>query len=126
MFEAKPTSHQTGLWAEELAAKILREAGYEILAERYKTRYGEIDLIVSNDDTLVFVEVKARQNLEDSLYAVTPKTRRRIEQSALHYISENPELADMGMRFDVIAVGKGGKDGGISVEHLDNAWGVGS
>lgn len=116
-------SYQTGLWAEAFALKALKKKGYVLLEERYKTRYGEVDLIMRDGDSLVFVEVKARAKMDDSLYALTPRMRRRIEQSALHYISQTPEAVDMGMRFDVVAISKGG---GISIEHLDNAWTVGA
>ena len=112
------TSYSKGVLAEKAAAKQLKRAGYKIMEERYKTKYGEIDLIAQKGDLIAFIEVKAHQSSEASLYAVTPRSRRRIEQSALWFLSQNPEYSEYSMRFDVMVL----KDGGRSVEHLDNAW----
>jgi putative endonuclease len=117
MSEAQ-TSYAKGVLAEKRAVAQLRLHGYKILKERYKTKFGEIDVIAQKGDLIAFIEVKAHQSVEASLYAVTPRTRKRIEQSALWFLSENPEYSDFGMRFDVMVF----KGGGIWGEHLDNAW----
>ena len=125
----KATSYSKGVLAERHAAKQLELDGYKVVRERYKTKFGEIDIIAVKDGLLAFVEVKAHKSKTDSLYAVTSRTRRRIEQSALWFISEHPEYVDYDMRFDVM-VFCGDADalnnGGIRGEHLDNAWMVGS
>ncbi|MGB0719231.1 MAG: YraN family protein [Bdellovibrionales bacterium] len=120
------TPYEKGVAAEARAAAQLRLAGYKILKTRYKTRYGEIDVIALSGDMLVFVEVKARETLDDSLYAITPRNRRRVEQAALYFLAEHPDYADYAMRFDVMAFSKNGKAGGMWAEHLDNAWQLGS
>jgi len=120
--KAAQTSYAKGVLAEERAAMQLRLAGYKILETRYKTQYGEIDIVALKGDVLAFVEVKAHKSAEASLYAVTPKTRRRIENAALWFLSEHPDYTSHGMRFDVMVF----KAGGIWAEHLDNAWMVGS
>ena len=51
-----------GAWGEMLAGEYLRSRGYSLLARSYRSRFGEIDLIVSNGGYLVFVEVKLRKN----------------------------------------------------------------
>jgi putative endonuclease len=119
---ADMSSYDKGVAAEKRAVMQLRLQGYRILAERYKTKFGEIDIIARKGNTICFVEVKAHKRLQSSLEAVTAKSRRRIEQAALWFISEHPELADLGMRFDVMAF----KSGGIWAEHLDNAWMAGT
>lgn len=116
------TSYSKGVDAEKRAAQQLERNGYKVLHERYKTKFGEIDLIVQKGDLIAFVEVKAHKAKDSSLYAVTPKARRRIEQSALWFLSEYPEYNDFDMKFDVMVF----KDGGSSAEHLDNAWMVGA
>lgn len=127
MGEVAQTSYSRGVWAEEEAVKRLRKGGYKILAQRYKTRYGEVDIIARKGDMLVFVEVKLRARAEDSLYAITPKNRRRVEQAALYYMAEHAEETDgLGMRFDVMAFAGDPKSGGIWSEHLDNAWEAGA
>lgn len=115
------TNHAIGLQAEDMAAEYLVAEGFDILEHRYKTKYGEIDLIVEKNNILCFVEVKTRQKLENALSSVNFKTRRRIEQSALFYISENPEIQNKSMRFDVIAIAKP-----FQITHLDNAWEAGA
>ncbi|MFK7840533.1 MAG: YraN family protein [Bdellovibrionales bacterium] len=120
------SSYQKGVLAEELAVKQLKRDGYKILQKRYKTQYGEIDIIACIDGVVVFVEVKAHATMHDSLYAVTPRTRHRIEQSALWFLSQYPDYANMDMRFDVIAFSGDVTDKGICGQHLDNAWMVGS
>jgi putative endonuclease len=121
--ERKQESYQKGVAAEALAADMLCEKGCEILEMRYKTRFGEVDIIAKDSDSLVFVEVKARKKQEDGLYAVSAKARARIENAALHYMSEHATYADLGMCFDVVVISEGDKEvGAISVSHLDNAW----
>ena len=119
------SSYYKGLWAEAKAAGQLRLKGYKILAKRYKTSFGEIDLIAQKAKQIVFVEVKIRARREDALYAITPRNRRRVEQAALDFIAHNPSFSDYEMRFDVIAFSRE-KNGGIWAEHLDNAWEVGA
>ncbi len=115
------TSYTRGVEAEECAAVYFEKGGYDILFRRYKTKFGEIDLIVRKDTVLAFVEVKARATVNDALEAVTPRTRKRIEQSALYFISQHTEYTEHDMRFDVIAVTEEKK-----ITHLDNAWYAGA
>lgn len=115
--KSERTNHQAGLVAENLAAFLLRLKGYRIVARRYKTPVGEIDLIVRRRRTLAFVEVKARATMEDALAAVTPHMRERIQRAAGHFISGRPELAGFDMRFDLIALAPP-----LRWRHLDNAW----
>lgn len=116
------TSYQRGVDAEESAVKFLQNHGYVILAQRYKTTYGEIDIIAKNaHDTLCFIEVKARKSNGLSYESVTDRNQKRVEQSALFYLSENPDCALCDMRFDVIAITVDDLGGDV-VTHLDNAW----
>lgn len=115
--KAQPTNYAKGVAAENQAEDYLKAQGYEILRSRYKTKYGEIDLIARANDLICFVEVKVRAKKVDALEAVTPRTRKRIQNAALFFISENPELNDYAMRFDVITISGDG-----SISHLDNAW----
>ena len=120
------TSYSRGTWAEGQAAAYLEERGYEVLHKRYKTKFGEIDLITQKGDMVCFVEVKMRGNKADALEAITKRARKRIENSALFFLSENPEFMSFDMRFDVIAIYKSGNMEGFEITHLDNAWEVGA
>jgi len=110
----------SGLWAEYIAAIYLWLKGYRIMARRFKTPVGEVDLIVRKGQALVFVEVKLRKTFADALESINAKSRRRITKAAQYFIMHNPQYAEFGMRFDVIALGRG-----FSMRHLDNAWPAG-
>jgi putative endonuclease len=94
-----------GLSAESRAAMILVAKGYRILARRFRTPVGEIDIIAGRRDTLVFVEVKARVTYSDAVEAVTEQQRRRIIAAAEYWLAKRPH--DNDIRFDVIAVTPG-------------------
>lgn len=111
------THYARGVRGEELACDYLHQQGYKVLHKRYKTKFGEIDVIVRKEDIICFVEVKLRASLEQALEAVTPRSRKRIEQSALFFISENADVSCCDLRFDVIAITQGD-----NITHLDNAW----
>lgn len=110
-----------GKSGEDLACKELERRGYEILARRYRTRFGEIDIIATCDRTIVFVEVKARAGDEygGGAAAVTPWKQRRIAQMAIDYLSRNG-LHDQPCRFDVVTVDM--KDSGPEVLVYEHAF----
>ena len=100
-----PDNQKAGKLGEELAAEALRELGYAILATRYRTRYGEIDIVAKDRDTLVFVEVKARRTdrFGSAAESVTGWKQRRITAMALDYMRRFNRL-DAPCRFDVVAI----------------------
>jgi putative endonuclease len=114
-----------GAAGEVLAARFLREQGYDVLAGNYRTRFGEIDIIASDDEYIVFVEVKSRE--QDSYYlpreAVTAEKQRRIIRTALLFMSETDDPRQM--RFDVIEVvtAKGEPMKALDIRHFENAFG---
>ena len=111
------TNHARGIRAEEQASSYLRRKGFKILRKRYKTKFGEIDLIIQKGKLLCFIEVKARKSTSAALESIKSRAQMRIEKSALFFLSENPNYIDFDMRFDVVAITGGGK-----ITHLDNAW----
>lgn len=113
----KRTSHRSGLWAESLAALLLTAKGYRILARRYRTPLGEIDLVARRGRVVAFVEVKARRSHDDALSAVSLVAQGRIARAARHYISRHPRYAGHDQRFDIVTVVPP-----FRVRHLDNAW----
>lgn len=90
---------------EKLAEKYLKSLGFKIIRKNYSSPFGEIDIIAREKDTLVFVEVKSRnEGLEGSAeYAVDSKKRYRITRTALYYLNEN-KLGEIDCRFDVVIV----------------------
>src|SRR5207237_5791418 len=79
---ARVAAFRTGLSAESRAAAFLMAKGYRILAKRFRTPYGEIDIVARRRSLIVFIEVKARASLDDAAYALTPRQRRRIIDAA--------------------------------------------
>jgi putative endonuclease len=95
---------RTGLSAETRAAAYLMAKGYRILAKRFKTPYGEIDLVARKRNLIAFIEVKARARLDDAAYAVTPRQQARIIDAAQAWLMVHPEHAEFDLRFDAILI----------------------
>ncbi len=100
------TSYTTGLYSEFLARMYLRLHGYRILKSRYitgkNTNRAEIDIIAKHKNTVVFVEVKARQNIPAAWDAITPTQSARLRRAAETYLINKHWMGDA--RFDVIVV----------------------
>jgi putative endonuclease len=94
-----------GRAAEAFAARHLESHGCRILAERYRCRRGEIDLIVRDGDVVAFVEVKARRRSDfgDPVHAVNGRKQRRIIATARDYLRQDSAPAG-ACRFDVVSV----------------------
>ncbi len=108
--EARPekiAAFSLGISAESRAAAWLIAHGYRILARRFKSPLGEIDIVAARRRTLIFVEVKARATLDDAAYSVTQRQQQRIAGAAEIWLANNPVPAITDMRFDVILVAPG-------------------
>jgi len=94
-----------GKSGEDLAVAELERRGYAILARRYRTRHGEIDIVARDGDTTVFVEVKARATAQfgTAAEAITDRKRRRLGSMAAEYLALN-RLGEIPCRFDVVAI----------------------
>ncbi len=94
----------TGAWGESLAAAYLQKKKYKILASGYRTRFGEIDLIVADKKFLVFVEVKLRKSnrFAEARDFVDYRKQKRIRTSAEIYLAQHP--TELQPRFDVIEI----------------------
>lgn len=95
---------QTGLSAESRCAAFLLAKGYRILARRFKTPVGEIDIIARKRNTVVFIEVKARASLDEAAYAVTPRQQQRIIAAADAWLAAHADYANADCRFDAMLV----------------------
>ncbi len=94
-----------GLEGETRACRALEAAGYRVLQRRYRTRAGELDIVARHDQTIVFVEVKARRGGEfgDPAESVTVQKQRRLVLMASDYLARHG-LTRAPVRFDVVAV----------------------
>lgn len=95
---------EIGKKGEDFAAEYFRKLGYEILCRNYHSRYGEIDIIVSEGNIIAFVEVKTRKadSMVSPTYAVTPQKRKKLMLTAVDFIQKHS--LDLQPRFDVFAV----------------------
>lgn len=93
-----------GAWGEARAAEYLRKKHYKIVAAGYRSRFGEIDLIVENRKSLVFVEVKLRKNAEfANAYEYVDRNKRdKIRVTASMYLADHP--TQLQPRFDIIEI----------------------
>jgi putative endonuclease len=96
-----------GVSAETRASAYLIAKGYRVVARRFKTAVGEIDIVVRRGRALVFVEVKARDTLDAAAEAVTARQRRRILAAAEAWLARNPNDVMREIRFDVVLVAPG-------------------
>ena len=103
----RAAAFRLGLTAESRAAMLLIAKAYRILARRWKTPFGEIDIVARRRRSLVFVEVKARDDIDAAAEAVTEQTKRRIIAAAELWLAQHPADATCDIRFDVILVAPG-------------------
>ena len=117
-----PDCQALGKLGESLACDALRARGYAILATRYRTRFGEIDIVCRERGTLVFVEVKARRTMRHGSAAesVSPFKRRRVAAMALDYLAATGNL-ESRCRFDVVAIDRVGTDK-MTLRIIESAW----
>ena len=101
---ARLAAFRTGLSAESRAAAYHKAKGYRILAKRYRTPHGEIDLVARRRNLIAFVEVKARASLDEAAYAVTPRQQQRIVNAAQGWLVAHPEHAEFELRFDAMLI----------------------
>lgn len=110
------SAYQKGLVGEDLASEYLQKKGMVLLAKRYRSLYGEIDIIARDGSTLVFVEVKMRSRGKQGtgLIAIAPWKQKRLMQTASIYLAEHPPQG--AVRFDAIEITSDG------VIHISNAF----
>ena len=108
---------RAGEAAERRAAEFLAEAGYRILARRFRTRMGEVDLVAQDGPTVVFVEVKARSSgaFGGPEAAVDARKQSRIVKAALAFL-QSRNFSNAPLRFDVVAVDPAG------LRHIPDAF----
>lgn len=110
-----------GLEGERQASSFLKEKGYQILRQNWRTGKLEVDIIAENNDYLVFVEVKLRKTdfFGSPESFVGNAKQKRIIKAAQHYTDEFP--TDKEIRFDVIAILMGNEQK-IVLNHIENAY----
>ena len=114
--ETRQAAHRLGHVAEWKAVWRLRLSGYSVLARRYRTRLGEIDIVARRGSVLVFVEVKARRDLETAGHALGSRQFGRVARASSLFIARHPRYAAHSVRFDAVLLG------GLWPRHLPDVW----
>jgi putative endonuclease len=96
-----------GLSAESRAAALLVAKGYRIAARRFRTPFGEVDIVARRRGVLIFVEVKARSTLDAAAESLQVRQQRRIADAAAFWLSLNPHDVGSDIRFDAMLVAPG-------------------
>lgn len=113
-----------GAWGEAIAARYLQKKHYKLVATGYRTRFGEIDLIVENKSFLVFVEVKLRKSSSFAAARefVDRRKQDRLRTTAAIYLSQNP--THLQPRFDVVEIyaPEGTETAEPVIRHLEDAF----
>jgi putative endonuclease len=116
--------HALGRLGEELAARHYERLGHQVVARRHRTRFGELDLVTSDGDTLVFVEVKTRRAGPTSPYEALGESKRaqvrRMAAAYLHDERDRPFFT--ALRFDAVAVTVDGGGQLVAIEQLEGAF----
>ncbi|UCH52535.1 MAG: YraN family protein [Pseudomonadota bacterium] len=122
MLRARPPHLRQGEAAEATACQHLKQQGMTVVARNYRSPHGEIDLIMQEDQTLVFVEVRYRRSLGFGHPAETIDARKqqRLRATAEHYLQRQPRGSKQACRFDIVAVSADGDT--TRVEWVANAF----
>ncbi len=110
-------AEEKGRLAEIMALSLLRAKGYRLLARRYKSPVGEVDLIMRRGDVTAFIEVKARATHDEAISSVTITQSRRIAAAAAHWMTQDSAANNGPCRFDIVAV-----NSTFIPSHIENAF----
>jgi putative endonuclease len=100
----RQAAFRLGLSAENRAALYLVAKGFRVIARRWRSPVGEVDIVARAGNLLIFVEVKARARLDDAAYSVTDRQKRRIAAAASAWLADHPDDAMRDIRFDAVLV----------------------
>lgn len=109
-------SRSAGTLAEQHAEKALRRNGLQTVCRNYHCRWGEIDLVMTDESCLVFVEVRCRKRgaLVTAEESITTAKKRRLIRTGQHFLMTHKGTSERPVRFDVVAIS--GSDGD---NHID-------
>ena len=105
-------SNKRGQWAEQQAERYLREHGLKFIMRNYHCRHGEIDLIMQEQNTLIFVEVRYRKQhtYGGALESIDTRKQQKIQATAMHYLQKHDPHSEHGCRFDALLLAQASQD----------------
>ena len=120
----KLTAKELFITGERLSREYLERRGFQILAQNFRQKCGEIDIVAKHEENLIFVEVKTRSfhSMDAALANVSYTKQKRISQTSQIYISLNPEYAKLNVRYDIIVVFYYPEHNDFALRHLEDAF----
>ena len=116
--------HELGRLGERLAAEHFERLGYAVVARNHRTRFGEIDLVAADDETLVFCEVKTRRAGSGAPWdALDDRKRKQVRSMGAAWLAdvhERPRTAKL--RFDAVGVIVDARGALVELVHLEGAF----
>ena len=111
------TTREQGEYTESLACQYLENKGFKLIEKNFNCRVGEIDLIMQDNDSLVFVEVRYRRNnnFGSGAESITTSKQSKLIKTAALYLQQNAKLNKYPARFDVVSI-----TGFIETDNIDN------
>ncbi len=115
--------NEAGRRAEQDACDYLERRGLRLVERNYACAHGEIDLVMLDRDTLVFVEVRYRRSRRygGGAESIDWRKQDKLSATAAHYLQAHPKAARRPCRFDVIAL-SGENNGGTHIDWISNAF----
>ena len=122
MLGITPNTYRTGKIAEDLACRFLNRQGLKLLTKNFRSRRGEIDLIMQDGDIIVFVEVRSRKNNQvmNVIETIDPVKRARIIQTCQQYLQGKKSYNQHACRFDIVLIT--GQLDAAEIEWIKNAF----
>lgn len=111
-----------GRWGERRSCRYLRGKGYRLITQNFRCKTGEVDLVMADGDSMVFVEVKTRRDEHQTraIEAVNFNKRQRLSRAANRFVRKY-KIVDKPLRFDIVTVVLGAK-GSPEIRHYKNAF----
>ena len=116
------TTREQGQYTESLACQYLEDKGFKLLERNFHCRFGEIDLIMLQNNSLVFVEVRYRRsnNFGSGAESVTTNKQSKLIKTASVYLQQHAKLSKYPARFDIISIS--GSIETINIKNIDFDW----
>lgn len=120
------TTRKQGELTEKLAAQYLEKKGLKLLAQNFHSRFGELDLIMLDNNSLVFVEVRYRRsnNFGSGAETITAGKQSKLIKTASVYLQQHAKMNKYPARFDVVSISGSVETGKLEFNWIENAFGI--